>query len=345
MKHFFTLLSIFVFTVSLLNAQTTITYEANGLKVGDANTSYSSEVHDFIDIHAPGGNKTWDLSAYTSTSEGFIVQFIDPATTPWGAQVPNSNLAIWQKGDDGETAVYYSVTPSQMSYLAVATKANDTIETMVILDDDRVMMRFPFAYNDEFEDDASMQFEYSDGSGVTYRFEGDQNDKVVADAWGDLVTPYGTFNDVLRVREESTEILDLYANDVLVMTTYDTTLSYVFYHSSNKLPIAIVDYDADFPSEVTVSFNQSSTGISEHETAVKVAYPNPASDYMTLDLRPFKEESVVQLLDVSGKAVASFTAGNEEERVDLSNYPEGVYLVAGEDKGHRVLTQKVTIVK
>ncbi|PID95119.1 MAG: hypothetical protein CSA95_01160 [Bacteroidetes bacterium] len=345
MKHFFTLLSVFTFAVLLVNAQTVVTYEAHCPKVGDSNISYDSDVSTSIDIHAPGGNQTWDLSAYNVPSEGFVIHYVDPETTPWGAEVPNSNLAVWEEDDEGSYAMYFSVTPSQVSALAYASKTDGAPESLVFFDDELVLMHFPFAYNDQFEDNSSMQYDYEDETGLTYHFEHSGEHVNKADAWGDLVTPLGSFNDVLRIKEESTESVKIYTNGTLVMTTYSTTVSYSFYHPSSKLPIAVVEYDSDFEDEIAVSFNQMATGIAEHETAIKVAYPNPASDYMTLDLRPFKDESVVQLLDISGKAVASFIAGNEEQRVDLSNYSEGVYLVVGEGENQRILTQKITLAR
>lgn len=60
------------------------------------------------------------------------------------------------------------------------------------------------------------------------------------------------------------------------------------------------------------------------------AFPNPVYDQLTLRLeQPFEAPSYISVLDVTGKLIysATFPAGDQQKELDMTNLPEGLYLV------------------
>lgn len=72
------------------------------------------------------------------------------------------------------------------------------------------------------------------------------------------------------------------------------------------------------------------TGI-EEDKAVSV-YPNPASDFLTIQT---EDQSEVTLIDLTGRKV--FTSVGKEQRIALNDFSSGVYIVKVSTANHRYL--------
>lgn len=73
-------------------------------------------------------------------------------------------------------------------------------------------------------------------------------------------------------------------------------------------------------------------------------YPNPASDFTTVDLSGLNNDvKLVQIFDTSGNLVKSYTIGNALfEKIDVRNFTKGVYfLVVSSDKKQLAKTKLV----
>jgi hypothetical protein len=56
-------------------------------------------------------------------------------------------------------------------------------------------------------------------------------------------------------------------------------------------------------------------------------FPNPAHDFITLRMPGKIQKSRVDILSVTGKVMKSFSWSNDQNRLDVSDFPAGVYLV------------------
>ncbi len=76
-------------------------------------------------------------------------------------------------------------------------------------------------------------------------------------------------------------------------------------------------------------------------------YPNPTADKIKLAI-PASKEVQVTLVSASGTALESITLKNtgeqKEGEIDLTAYPNGVYILRIDD-GEKLLTKKVTKIK
>ncbi len=74
------------------------------------------------------------------------------------------------------------------------------------------------------------------------------------------------------------------------------------------------------------------------------AYPNPSSDAVNVDLSGFDGQVTVQIFNVLGEEIHSLVTTNELERINVSEYPVGSYLLkASNDKIE--VTKTLSIVK
>jgi len=74
----------------------------------------------------------------------------------------------------------------------------------------------------------------------------------------------------------------------------------------------------------------NTTGVDEaFESKVNLTvYPNPATDYVKLDLEEAIDNANIQLLDLTGRVIKSMDASKQINlRMDVSDLNEGIYLL------------------
>lgn len=113
--------------------------------------------------------------------------------------------------------------------------------------------------------------------------------------------------------------------DVLVESVIDYT-----YDQQNRLTLAITKIFEGKKwmniSKETIEYNSTSTGIFNEIKEVKL-FPNPSSDYFMVATEK-TEEAVLNIYTLTGQKVESIKSNNlAEERVDVSRYTKGIYLI------------------
>lgn len=89
----------------------------------------------------------------------------------------------------------------------------------------------------------------------------------------------------------------------------------------------------------TVSEPTSGASVEENEEKQLAIYPNPASDYVTID--NLEEKSEIKLFDVSGKEVVSKTTTLSKNKIDISNLAKGVYFIKVKTGNENIKVQKI----
>ena len=82
----------------------------------------------------------------------------------------------------------------------------------------------------------------------------------------------------------------------------------------------------------------ANTGIDDVENYSLSLYPNPASSTVTVSLDGFEGAVAVELVDISGRTVASYTSGESTLTINVSSLTQGAYFV-------RVTGDKATAVR
>lgn len=335
MRQIFTLsVMLFVFITASFS-QTVITHDNHAPQVGDSYTSTYLDIEDPVDPGNTGGGQSWDFSMYTG-GESETMTFIDAASTFWGGLV-NANLAI-QSDYKGYFVAYFNVTNSLVESVAMGSNDEEMGENLTIFEDSQELLHFPFAFGDTYEDTYSYTMEYE---GMSMVFSGSTTYE--ADAWGDISTPGGVFNNVLRVKSVDIETTQTWVNGTLIDESTTTYTSYEWYSESGVAPVASLEIDADFPEEVSMTFSESATGINSFNDEAVIAWPNPASTSININTSSFITGSSVRMINSTGAVVNEIQANNLEAVISLDDMEEGIYFVIGIGAEGEMIHEKIIV--
>ena len=196
-------------------------------------------------------------------------------------------------------------------------------------------MRFPFSYYDT----ASCHSSYA----TPYIGYTDEVTKLISDATGTLVTPCGTYKNVLRICRKNYKQTLSSTNTSHI--TYENTISYEWYSPGTHACILTISAKTTSSSVLTypslppfheywcVLFNDVSKtplGINDYSNPnlIGFRFQNPVRETLTI----FAEDDGfynynTQIIDPTGKVLLSSVISNESKSIDISGIPAGVYLL------------------
>ena len=117
----------------------------------------------------------------------------------------------------------------------------------------------------------------------------------------------------------------------------------VTYSAEGYLPKTIVTTVADGEKLVQNVQLTKSVGLQEHDNRISV-YPNPAHDYITVELSDNTKIDYIQLYDMQGRLVESFPETSlQTTRLDVRNLPSGTYILHIGTSRDREIIRKVHI--
>lgn len=311
-------------------AQPTLTGPGINYVIG---TSFTNNTCNYVSEGSSGANQTWDLSSMTVTNSTQI-SIESPANTQYSSSFPDANIA-WVNGSSGQVA-YYNGSASSLQFYGMHIPGTATLS----YDDPEDQLQFPLTYNDSFTD--TFYTEYT-ANGITFYREGTTT--VTADGYGTLITPEGTFDNVLRVHTEqiyqdsanisgSPYIID-YDTDVYswYKEGYHSYLASNFSLSSTNGPQSSASYISNLP----VSTNEITRDIS-----CKV-FPNPASEKINIELSA-KDDVSVKMINSAGQEVETTVHKQGQNlQLDVSGLPEGLYLVRIVQDETNLITKKIVV--
>ncbi len=332
-----TLLSLFIGAEGI--AQPTITIEEVTPVIGSSVTTVNGP---YVDPGPSGADQTWDFSDLSAQSANDRL-FLAPDGLPEAESFP-----------DATHAVYFESTSQQYTYFSYSNNTVDEVgfysmgqnaTIYTTYSDPLSRLILPLEYEDNFSDTYTNQTlnELDWGSEVlvnVYNEVGSFN--ALVDGYGTLITPIGTYEDVLRVHIE-TELDWTVSNDGMETGSGSRTKSeYHFYKAGIAIPlvslgIATTSVDGEEVNTTSYGtyFASSTVGIDEAQSPLSAVeiFPVPAKDHFNLAVQSAKVGSAqIALFSIDGKLVREWpslqlTAGKNEQRFDLPELPEGLYLV------------------
>ncbi|MDQ3191121.1 MAG: T9SS type A sorting domain-containing protein [Bacteroidota bacterium] len=328
MKKNYVLLLLMLLVIGKTNAQT-LTSATNNPVIGETFTTHSSS-------HTGAGNsgtgQTWNFS--TSASLGTTtVSFIAPSSAPNSGSFANANISILTGGN------YSFMENTSTAQSILGYDVNGTIFTY---SDPEDLIRFPFSYDSSYVDNFVADVNGFDRVGFS---------TVTADGTGTLILPYGTFNNVLRVKVVQ-DYSDSYNGSVYyeylteIYMWYLPNIHFYLYSQSSiitnggtpSLSAAYLD-----PSHVTTNileYNSSDIDL--------MLFPNPANNSTILSYSLSESSAVnIAILNTMGQIVKeekieNHSSGVYNHNLDLNFLPKGIYFVQLEING-AVSTKKLII--
>lgn len=284
----------------------------------------AGEVHQlhstsYVSPGSAGANVTWDFSALSSQGVS-SVSYVAPSGTPYVSNFPGATVAT----DNGNGSYYYYKGSSS----AFSVDGVFAGGALISYSNDQDIYRFPLTYNSSYTDPFEATFV---NGGVTFHRHGTIS--VTGDAYGTLILPGGTIQNVLRVK-----IVEDYQDDYSVGGTnqsiqYDSEGYAWFRAGISQTLMSVSTFTSGITNVQGASFADASIGFGElsNEKLSLNVFPNPAKDNVTVEVDVDGLENVeVTLYNSMGAQVGNLlntnlTDGSHRLPVDLSGYAKGIY--------------------
>ena len=255
MKKAILLIVVFILLGFLsTNAQPIITLNGISPVIGDKYVEgkiYSSTINQ--SLLDSGENKTWDFSML---KDSVVLQtnYLSTNNTPFVDSFANATIANYESTEQFYN--YFTINSSSYSFLG----NYDVVKSKLITYSPAyTYLQLPMSYNKSFV----QAVKYID---KTSPYSLSFSDTVIADSYGTLILPSGTFKDVLRVKIKSTAYLDFgqgirqignfysysfYENDihqpVLSLTINDVNNNWQgVYYKATALPLDVINFSANW---------------------------------------------------------------------------------------------------
>jgi len=339
MKTLSQLLSILLFAGSTCIAQPTITMEDVTPEIG---TSVTRMQFQFSEPGSSGENQLWDFSVIPS-SFPINLAFVAPETAPSSENFPDATHVIATGSVFSEFRNYANDSISILGFYSPGGGPNPV--SLTIYSDPMNYPIFPLNYNNTFSDTYVNQTtnEISTGPDTgTMIFNTTGSYVAHVDGYGTVLTPNGSFEDVLRVHNLSDYEYTSTLNGEFHNAAEVSISRYHFYKAGIPLPLVSISttirnfYDGSADTSISCSYlNVIPVSIAEHQnfqTRISI-FPNPATTHLNLEIEAETEtEFGFTLLTIDGKTahvwpVRAIHNGKNLIQLSLPELPSGMYFI------------------
>ncbi len=195
-KILITILAVFAFLMA--NTQPTLTLESQLPIIGEffISTELSENFDSLIvDLGNSGPDQLWDFSQYQSGDTTFFT-YEALETVPCADSLRDATFALKAtRGFNSLFYAYYKVEENTISQIGTISGCGTDAEFLTIISPPEEYYEFPASFEDNYDLlSSSTTFLNGEEFGFTV-----SEVNISYDAYGDIITPHGYFEDVLRV--------------------------------------------------------------------------------------------------------------------------------------------------
>lgn len=302
-----------------LSAQITLSRSANAPSVGDT-FRYIIESNVLYHPGSASANDLWDFSGIVGSPLDYT--YHDVSNSSQAFYFPNANLVQEIDGTESFLRVDSSGAYIEGNY--------DSVYYRTIFSDGQDYVRFPLSFGDR---------KRANGAYVRNTFLSNQyfnysgNIRIDADGYGDLILPYDTIHNVLRVR-----VINIYTENVTSPWTpndYTDTICYWYnaftrnFIASSYLRYRRGSYWHDYIMYMDQSDLKTNwIGLEEKALVSEQLefYPNPARDLLYVE-NPSRKKIALEIYSISGALLTIQDVEKGRNQIDLSHLKSGLYLL------------------
>lgn len=318
----FLLASLSIFTVTLLNSQAVIDA---GLIPADGD-KWEVEFVDAANFQpgAAGANLSWDFSGIDRSQAQTLTFEIVPLMDAVGSNLfPNADFCWHLQGFNFYN--YYQANTDSMSLLGVvAAGSGQEINFLTTFSRPEDVIRFPLSFQDSYGYTSA----FTSGIPGSITFEGQRTGTVEVDGYGTIITPFGTYTNVLRIKIVEQDNL---SNAV--------ETQYAWLQADNFTPLMVYNTSTD-PEEMPSLYYARPVVVSDiralqtsTDLDVKIL-GNPSKHMLniSIDSEEILRAFQVQLITTDGKVIHTDThpspyAKKQQIAIPVQNLPSGLYFV------------------
>ena len=236
-----------------------------------------------------GANQVWDFSGLTLTQNSTITNI-----TSVSSNFSNQNYVLEITNNNNiSVKTYFRRSDSSFESLGIEVlgQANKYTDTSI-------MYTFPYTYNTTINDTYKGITDISPKSFTT-----------VYDAYGTLITPLGTYTNVIRQKK-----------------TEGTTVNYIWIQTNPFFILMEKTITNGTSSSISVFKNTSPLGVNPIEPKKAMAvFPNPAHTELNIQLPEQETLDRVAITDITGKIVLK--QDQNLNQINVSNLANGLYFI------------------
>jgi hypothetical protein len=318
---FYTLLAATFLTVSMsLRAQTINSDWVSSPGVNHVN--HYVTLSGSIDPGPAGSGQNWNFGSLVSDSVNteFVVL---PANAPGNSNFPTATVAFVTNEGTSSYNAFFTVDATVWASIGAYVAATDG-NILVNYSNPMDMLHFPASLNSTFTDNYAMSFT---AGPLSYSRTG--TNVTVMDATGTLITPAGTFSNVLRMMSVQSYVDDF--GIPLPPPAGEGTTTVYNWISPDYPGVALLSITIDETStnsDTTVSYvNPTEVGFEQISRSTIGVYPNPAND----QVRVIADMNItrIDVMDLSGRMVTTQTIASNQSQalVSTSTLTNGVYIL------------------
>jgi hypothetical protein len=316
MKTIYFIFSVLLFAALGGQAQLTLTKSANEPVSGDVHTMVSHDSTTAVP-RTTGTGQHWIFTSLAANSNTEVITYTTTASVPQSSLFPGATLASMRGSNSRE---FFMSSGSDWFFLG---EYKTSTGEMFVLNNSALFMSWPVSVSSTFSDVAAgTEVSGSSSTAVT----GTLN--YAATGAGTVTLPGGSVhNNCLQI----TSTLVVVTGTGSSATTM-TQISYRYYSSSRKLPIADIQYSTESGGSGTSKDFSSYFDLSPLSTGVKeisgsdlfALYPNPSSDIVFFDMPDQLDQAKIEIRDWQGRVIMTT---NLSRSLNVSALPEGIYCI------------------
>jgi hypothetical protein len=282
-----------------------------------------------------GADMTWDFSALTKTSQQ-VSSFVNVMSTPsiyWFTFIPGivcnlaspgNNLPAFPGLPFSNYFDFLKKSPAQFSDAGYAFQLS-AIPIALKYDSPDIYYTFPCTMGSNW---SSNSFASISIPGLIY-FGSSRSRTSIVDGWGNLTTPFGTFQTI-RVKSEIVEHDSVFLDSLGSGFPYTRTITeYKWLGKGQGIPLLQITEEGLLKTAIYRD-NVNSTGLNEISEKSFRVFPNPTNSYCTIFTEGIHSPMHMILLNSLGKVVLEkFLPGfpGNQVSIDLSGFSAGPYLI------------------
>ncbi|REC63802.1 hypothetical protein DRF65_03600 [Chryseobacterium pennae] len=287
-----------------------------------------------ITAGSSGANITWDFSMYTGTNPvAYTVRACPGQSNCF--RFPGANRIATMTTVD--THDFSSMTDTEATTLGSYSgpALGDVTVTYI---NPLTEYKFPITYLQQFDD----TYEFNSVSAAIGNTNETGQVSVSVDGYGTVITPRGTYANVLRIKRMRTGTQTFAGSPTPITATY-TNESYQWVSQTEGMVFSFAINTFVLNGNTNISKSVSyldptvlSTAELNRRAEEFAIYPNPSSDFITIASKEDIRKVTITSLD--GKRVL---AVENSENIDVSKLSKGVYILQGELKNGNVVSKKI----
>lgn len=274
-----------------------------------------------------GANQIWDFSGVNATNVWLSIVSMDviPVTSaPLAETFPTANYCIKRIDVEGnQFYTMYTISDNSMEIVGSVYVNSFPLSTIPnYLTDTEKSFQFPYTFNSIIDDTAE-----------TATSTSPTQVNIVYDGYGTLLTPFGTYNNVIRCKETRS-------------WTANTLTYYHWYNPNPFYEIMEGNFDAASIGEsnnITIYKNTTFLDLPKNEKFAFAMYPNPTDGDLFLRAAENGQNLSASVFDTSGKLV--LRAALQGNKIDLKELCGGIYVVKIADQNQAVLFSEKVVRK